>query len=142
MTEEISESSIEICLRCYSDSQNAESLSELVGFNPTIAFNKGDRIYGKTGKPYGLRPRTGWLLKKSYTDCPDLSETILDFIKEYNISSNFVKTAREAAFIDIEIFIGIFGFDDSHDFWIDAKLCKILSKLSIDFGWSNYCSKP
>jgi hypothetical protein len=129
---------IEVCLRCYSEVECSEVLSEALGVEPSQCFNKGDRIYGKTGKQYGLCPRTGWIIEKKYSECSKVSEVISEFLREFNVDVKFIKNARKAKFDQIELFVGIFGLDYGRDIWIDTQLCKTISELNINLGMSIY----
>lgn len=138
MIEESQPVLVEICFRCYSEVESSAMLTASLGIIPSLAFNKGERIYGKSGAPYGLRPRNGWVLKKEFKEMRDLSEAIKVFIDEFKIDTAFVAKIRDLRFNEIEMFLGLFGFEDSCDFWVDANLLRVLGELNIDFGWSFY----
>jgi hypothetical protein len=126
----------EICLRCYSDHEYSEILTNSSGIIPTLSFNKGDRIRGKSGKSYGCYPRSGWMISKKVNQNDNISEEIFNFLSEYNINKNFISHAKKNKFDQIELFIGIFNMDLASECWIEGRVFKMLSDLNLDLGIS------
>ena len=138
MIDESESARIDIALSFFSENQDAHLLSELFKMEPSIAFNKGDRIFGRTGKPYGLHSRNRWGLEKEYDAAITFSQALRAFFEEYKITERHIQIARSSGFSQIEMYIGLFGFGGGHDFWLDADVIAMISHLKIDFGWSFY----
>jgi hypothetical protein len=56
-----------------------------------------------------------------------------------SLDSKKLSQVRSAGFDKIEVFIGLFGFYEAHDFWLGINNLRILSNLGVDLGFSYYC---
>lgn len=130
---------IDISLRIEKSDGDPSIVSKLLNFEPTRSLKKSDRIFTKAGKPLGLSSKTLWVVDREYLEDIELEEALAKFLTEISLDSKKISQVRSAGYDKIEVFIGLFGFYEAHDFWLGKNNLTILCKLGVDLGFSYYC---
>lgn len=130
---------IDISLNFFSDDGDPTIITTLLDCEPTRLFRRGDEKRRKSGVVFGHWRRSGWVLNRKYYDSNDIDSAIIAFLKLPKLSNPTMEKIRNSGYTVCNLYVGLFGFYESTDFWFKAGTLAILSDLQIELGISYYC---